>query len=217
MLEARMWQEHTRLGNNEKKRKDCLKLRNQNRGNKTGNKNGNKSGNQTRGTFLLNNCHTSILFYLGADRSFVSSTFSALLDVAPSTLDTSYAVELADGRISETNVVLRGCTLGLLGHPFDIDLIPVELGSLDVIIGMDWLAKYHMLIVCDEKVVRIPYGDEVLIIRGDDCDGRTQVTSKKTKDKSEEKRLEDVLIIREFLEVSPEDLPGLPPTRQVKF
>ncbi|GJX13978.1 putative reverse transcriptase domain-containing protein [Tanacetum coccineum] len=94
-----------------------------------------------------------------------------LLDVAPSTLDTSYAIELADGRISETNVVLRGCTLGLLGHPFDIDLMPVELGSFDIIIGMNWLAKYHALIVCDEKVVRIPYGDEVLIIRGDDCDG----------------------------------------------
>nr|GFC80872.1 putative reverse transcriptase domain-containing protein [Tanacetum cinerariifolium] len=149
--------------------------------------------------------------------SFVSTTSSALLDVAPSTLDTSYAVELADGRTSETNIVLRGCTLGLLGHPFNIDLMPVELGSFDVIIGMDWLAKYHALIVCDEKVVRIPYGDEVLIIRGDNCnDGsklniisctKTQkyiqkgcqvylalVTSKKAEDKSEDKRLEDVPI-----------------------
>ncbi|GJT95276.1 putative reverse transcriptase domain-containing protein [Tanacetum coccineum] len=176
-------------------RKDCPKLRNQNCGNKTGNKNGNKTGNQTggnedtakayaiggggatpdsnvvMGTFLLNNCYASMLFDSGVYRSFVSSTFSALLDVAPSTLDTSYAVELADGRISETNVVLRGCTLGLLGHPFNIDLMPVELGCFDIIIGMDWLAKYHAVIVCDEKVVCIPYGDEVFIIRGDDCDG----------------------------------------------
>nr|GFB84055.1 putative reverse transcriptase domain-containing protein [Tanacetum cinerariifolium] len=144
-----------------------------------------------------------------------STTFSALLDVAPSTLDTSYAVELADGRISETNIVLRGCTLGLLGHPFDIDLLPVELSSFDVIIGMDWLAKYHALIVCDEKVVHIPYGNEVLIIRGDDCDG--EITSKKAEDKSEEKRLEDVPIVREFLKVFPEDLPGLPHVRQVEF
>ncbi|GKB66839.1 putative reverse transcriptase domain-containing protein [Tanacetum coccineum] len=226
-------------------RKDCPKLRNQNRGNKTKNKNGNKTENQiggneatarayaiggggtnpdsnvVTGTFLLNNCYASMLFDSGADRSFVSSTFSALLDVAPSTLDTSYAIELADGRISETNIVLRGCTLGLLGHPFDIDLMPVELGSFDIIIGMDWLAKYHALIVCDEKVVRIPYGDEVLIIRGDDCDGRSksklniisctktqkymekgcqvylaQVTSKKNEDKSEKKRLEDVPIVQ---------------------
>ncbi|GJY32454.1 putative reverse transcriptase domain-containing protein [Tanacetum coccineum] len=175
-------------------RKDCPKLRNQNCGNKTGNKNGNKIENQTggneaaarayaigggganpdsnvvTGTFLLNNCYASMLFDSGADRCFVSSTFSALLDVVPSTLDTSYAVELVDGRISETNIILRGYTLGLLGHSFDIDLMPVKLGSFDVIIGMDWLVKYHALIVCDEKIVRIPYGDEVLIIRGDNYD-----------------------------------------------
>nr|GEU41192.1 putative reverse transcriptase domain-containing protein [Tanacetum cinerariifolium] len=109
-----------------------------------------------------------------ADRSFVSSTFSALLDVAPSTLNTSYAIELVDERILETNVVLRGCTLGLLGHPFNIDLMPVELGSFDIIIGMDLLANYHELIVCDEKVVCIRYEDEVLIIQGDDCDGENR-------------------------------------------
>nr|GEZ46233.1 retrotransposon protein, putative, Ty3-gypsy subclass [Tanacetum cinerariifolium] len=107
-------------------------------------------------------------------RSFVSSTFSTMLDVAPSTLDTSYAVKLADGRISKTNVILRGCTLGLLGHSFDIDLMLIELGSFDVIVSMDWLAKYHVLIVYDEKVVRTPYGDEVLIIRCDGCDGRSR-------------------------------------------
>ncbi|GJT68273.1 putative reverse transcriptase domain-containing protein [Tanacetum coccineum] len=139
-------------------RKDCPKLRNQNRRNKNGNKTGsneatakayaiggggaNLDSNIVTGTFLLNNCYASMLFDSGANRSFVSSTFSALLDVAPSTLDASYAVELADGIISETNVVLRGCTLGLLGHPFKINLMPVELGSFNVIIGMDWLAKY---------------------------------------------------------------------------
>nr|GEU64074.1 putative reverse transcriptase domain-containing protein [Tanacetum cinerariifolium] len=246
--------------NNERKGKDCPKLRNQNRGNQTRNKTGNKTGgnevtvkaytigeggtnpdsNIVTGTFLLNNCYASILFDSGADRSFVSTTFSALLDVAPSTLDTSYVVELADGRILETNIILRGCTLGLLGHQFNIDLMPVELGSFDVIIGMNSLAKYHALIVCDKKVVRIPYGDEVLIIRGDNCDGGSklniisctktqkyiqkgcqvylvQVTSKKAEGKSEDKRLEDVPIIREFPEVFPEDLPRLPPTRQVEF
>nr|GEU99930.1 hypothetical protein [Tanacetum cinerariifolium] len=241
-------------------RKDCPKLRNQNRGNQTRNKTGNKTGgnevtakayaiggggtnpdsNVVTGMFLLNNCYASMLFDSGADRSFVSTTFSALLDVSPSTLDTSYAVELADGRVLETNIVLRGCMLGLLGHPFNIDLMPVKLGSFDIIIGMDWLAKYHAMIICDEKVFRIPYGDEVLIIRGDNCDDGSklniisctktqkyiqkgcqvylaQVTSKKAEDKSEEKQLEDVPIVWEFPEVFPEDLPGLPHARQVEF
>nr|GEX06532.1 reverse transcriptase domain-containing protein [Tanacetum cinerariifolium] len=79
----------------------------------------------------------------------------------------SYAVELANERILENNVILRGCTLGLLGHSFNTDLIHVELSSFDVIIGIDWLAKYHVVIVCDEKIVCIPYGDKVLIIEGD--------------------------------------------------
>nr|GEV56870.1 putative reverse transcriptase domain-containing protein [Tanacetum cinerariifolium] len=138
-------------------RKDCPKLRNQNQGNKTRKKTKNKTrsneattrayaigegrenpdSNVVTCTFLLNNCYVSMLFNSGADRSFVSSTFSDMLDVAPSTLDTSYVVKLTDGRILETNVVLKGCTLRLLGHPFDTDLMPVELGSFDVIIGMD--------------------------------------------------------------------------------
>ncbi|GJR41749.1 putative reverse transcriptase domain-containing protein [Tanacetum coccineum] len=195
-------------------RKDCPKLRNLNRGNKTGNKNGNKTENQTvtklqQGLMPLEEEEEQTPILMASRVRSFSITVMLLY--------TSYAVELADGRISETNVVLRGCTLGLLGHSFDIDLMPVELGSFYVIIGMDWLAKYHALIVCDEKVICIPYGDEVLIIRGDDCDGETQVTSKKTEDKSEEKRLKDVPIVLEFPKVFPEDLPGLPPARKVEF
>ncbi|GJW08269.1 putative reverse transcriptase domain-containing protein [Tanacetum coccineum] len=199
-------------------RSECPKLKNQKARKKTDEARGkayvlgggeaNPDSNIVTGTFLLNNHYASMLFDSGVDKSFVSSTFSALLDVTPSTLDVSYAVEIADGRISETNIVLRGCTLGLLGHPFNIDLMPVELGSFDVIIGMDWLAKHHAVIVYDEKIVRIPYGNEVLIV---------QITKKETKDKSEEKRLEDVPIIRDFPKVFPEDLPRLPPTRQVEF
>ncbi|GKE54261.1 putative reverse transcriptase domain-containing protein, partial [Tanacetum coccineum] len=237
---------------------DCLKLKDQNRENKVGNKNGvgeaggkayvlgggdaNPDSNVVKGTFLLNNHYAFILFDSGADRSFVSTTFSTLLDITPNTLDVSYAVELADGRISKTNTVLRGCTLGLLGHPFDIDLMPVELGSFDAIIDMDWLSNHYAVIVYDEKIVRIPYRDEVLLVQGDGSDKGdksklsiisctktqkyikkgcliflAQVTKKKTGYKSEEKRLEGMSTIQDFPEVFPEDLPGLPPTRQVEF
>ncbi|GJU04392.1 putative reverse transcriptase domain-containing protein [Tanacetum coccineum] len=204
-------------------RSNCPKLKDQNRGNKAGNKNvvgevrgkayvlggrdANPDSNIVKGTFLLNNHYASMIFDSGVDRSFVLTTFTTLLDITPDTLDVSYAVELADERISETNTIFRGCTLGLLGHPFNIDLMPVELGSFDVIIGMDWLVNHYAVIVCDEKIMRIPYRDEVLIV---------QVTKKEIKDKSEEKRLEDVPTVRDFLEVFPEDLPRLPPT-QVKF
>ncbi|GJZ32750.1 putative reverse transcriptase domain-containing protein [Tanacetum coccineum] len=147
---------------------ECPKLKNQTRRNKAGKKTdeargkayvlggggeANPDSNVLTGTFLLNNHYASMLFDSVADRSFVSFAFSALLDVIPSTLDIS--------------------------HLFNIDLMPVELGSFDVIISMDWLANHHVVIVCDEKIVRILYGNEVLIVQ--------------------------------------EDLPGLPPTRQVEF
>ncbi|GKA46770.1 putative reverse transcriptase domain-containing protein [Tanacetum coccineum] len=143
-------------------------------------------------------------------RSFVSNTFSTLLDITPYALDVSYAVELADGRTSETNTVLRGCTLGLLGHPFNIDLMPIDLGSFDVIIGMDWLARNHAVIVYDEKIAQkyMEKGCQLFL---------AQVTVKENKDKSKEKRLEDVLTVRDFPEVFPEDLSGLQPIRQVEF
>ncbi|GJU43414.1 putative reverse transcriptase domain-containing protein [Tanacetum coccineum] len=94
--------------------------------------------------------------------------------------------------------------------------VVTELGSFDVSIGMDWLAKYHAVIVCDEKIVRISFGNEILIIHGDRI-FLAHVTTKKAKDKSEEKRLEYVPIVRDFREVFPEDLSGIPPTRQVEF
>ncbi|GKG49157.1 hypothetical protein Tco_0515609, partial [Tanacetum coccineum] len=65
---------------------------------------------------------------------------------------------------------------------------------------------------CAKKSVRIPWGNEILIVHGDG----THVTMKETEDKSEEKRL-DIPIVRDFLEVFPKDLPVLPPTRQVEF
>ncbi|GKD93364.1 putative reverse transcriptase domain-containing protein [Tanacetum coccineum] len=161
-------------------RNECPKLKNQNRGNKVrkntkeargkaymlGGGEANPDSNIVIGTFLLNNHYASMLFDSSPNRSFVSTAFSTLLDINPGTLDVSYAVELADGRISETNTILRGCTLGLLGHPFNIDLMPVELVSFDIIISIDWLANHHAVIVCDEKIVRIPYVDEVLIVQG---------------------------------------------------
>nr|GFA28917.1 putative reverse transcriptase domain-containing protein [Tanacetum cinerariifolium] len=115
--------------------------------------------------------------------------------------------------------------------------MPVEMGSFDVIIGIDWLVKYHAVIICDEKLVRVPFDNKILIFHGDGSNNGHEsrlniisytkmlkgcliflahVTTKGAEDKSNEKRLEDVPIVQDFPEVFPEDLPGIPPTRQVK-
>nr|GEU84105.1 hypothetical protein [Tanacetum cinerariifolium] len=147
--------------------------------------------NVITGTFLLNNRYATILFDTSADMSFVSITFSSLIDITPTTLENFYDAELADGKIIGVNTIIRGCTLNFMNYPFNIDLMPVPLDSFDVIIGMDWLTKYHGVIICDEKI--------------------------EAKEKSEEKPLEDVRIVKEFPKVFPEDLPGISPARQVEF
>ncbi|GJW37330.1 putative reverse transcriptase domain-containing protein [Tanacetum coccineum] len=136
--------------------------------------------------------------------SFISISLASKLNIPSITIDTFYDIEMADENLVSTNTVIKGCTLTLLNQPFEIDLMPIKLGSFDVVIGMDWLSKYHARILCDEKVVHIPINGETLII---------QVME----NKSDEKRLEDILVVKEFSNVFPEDLPGILPVRQVEF
>ncbi|GJW43074.1 putative reverse transcriptase domain-containing protein [Tanacetum coccineum] len=205
-------------------KKDCTKLKNNNRGNQArnggattrayivGNAGKNPDSNIVTGTFLLNNRYASILFDTGADRSFVSTAFSSLIDIVPTALDHDYDVKLADGKIIRVNTIIRACTLNFLNHPFNIDLMLIELGSFDVIIGMDWLVKYHAVIVCDEKIVRIPFANELLIIHGDGSNN------------GQESRLNIIsctktqkYLLKECDVFLAHDLPGILPTRQVEF
>ncbi|GKB63524.1 putative reverse transcriptase domain-containing protein [Tanacetum coccineum] len=206
-------------------KRDCPKLKNKDGGNrnaqgwvyavgnakKRGNASGNPNSNVVTGTFLLNNHYASILFDTGADRSFISTTFSSLIDIVPAPLDNSFDVELVDGKI----------------------------------VGIDTsyeLRRYHAVIVCDEKLVQVPYRNETLTF----CDNESsnereswfpvisyskaqeyiakgcqvfwaRISAKKEEDKSEGKQIKDVPIVRDFPDVFPEDLPGLPPARPVEF
>nr|GEU51914.1 hypothetical protein [Tanacetum cinerariifolium] len=169
-------------------KRDCPKLKNKNEGNrntqgwvyavgnaeKNGNAPINPDSNVVTGTFLLNNHYASILFDTGADRSFISIAFSSLVNIDPTSLGSSYDVELADGKILGIDTIIRGCTINFLNHPFNIDLMLVELGSFDVIIRMDWLRRCHAVIVCDEKLVQIPYGNETLTFRGNESNNERE-------------------------------------------
>ncbi|GJY69766.1 putative reverse transcriptase domain-containing protein [Tanacetum coccineum] len=160
--------------------------------------------NIVTGTFSLNNHYATMLFDTGADYSFVSTTFVPLLDIEPSSLcegcrdfykkfynsiGFSYEIEIASGQLVEINKVIRGCKLEIEGHTFDIDLIPFGHRSFDVIIGMDRVYGERP----EEKVKRL--------------------MSAKTK----EPKLKDIAIVRNFSEVFPDDLSGLPSSREVEF
>nr|GEZ36431.1 putative reverse transcriptase domain-containing protein [Tanacetum cinerariifolium] len=142
----------------------------------------------------------------GSDKSFINASLTHLFDIEPKRISTSYEVELADVRIISTNTVLKGCTLNLVNHQFESDLIPIELGTFDVIIGMDCLVAFDAIIVCGKKEARKYIEREYHLFLAHVFE----------KEKSE-KRLEEVSVIRDFPKVFPNDLPGLPPPRQVEF
>nr|GEY82516.1 putative reverse transcriptase domain-containing protein [Tanacetum cinerariifolium] len=171
--------------------------------------------NVVAGMFLLNDHYACILFDSGAEKSFVSSMLTPFIDIASTFLNTSYEVELADGNVVSTNTVLRGCTLALYDHRFKINLLLTRLGSFDVIISMDWLSYHRAVIDCYEKIVRIPLPNgEILEVQGERPEKNPGSLACI---KADEKKLDDIRVVRHFPGVFPNDLSGLPPVREIEF
>ncbi|GJZ85427.1 putative reverse transcriptase domain-containing protein, partial [Tanacetum coccineum] len=103
----------------------------------------------------------------------------------------------------------KGPNVVTVNYIFEIDLMPIELGMFDIIISMDWLVKHDAIIVCGEKVIRIPYGNKTLIVEGEKGGSRLKIISCI--------KAQDVPVIHDFPKVFPEELQGLPPPRQVEF
>ncbi|GKB96877.1 putative reverse transcriptase domain-containing protein [Tanacetum coccineum] len=149
--------------------------------------------NVVTGMFLLNNRYASVLFDSGFDRSFMDTKFSSMLNIELVKIRASYEVELADGRVVSMNTVLKGCSYTLWKQ--DVDTLTVESDK-----GVSRLK----VISCIKARKYVERGFHLFM---------AHVTEKKLK----EKPLEDVPIIHDFPEVFPDDLPRLPPPRQVEF
>ncbi|KAD5960497.1 hypothetical protein E3N88_11969 [Mikania micrantha] len=149
--------------------------------------------------------------------------------------DPNVITELADGKLIETQHIIKGCVLTLADHQLVIDLMPVTLGSFDVVIGMDWLSANHAEIVCNDKIVRVtlPSGKHISI-QGERCGiplnimscmkarkymqkGYTAILALISEQPKKERKIEDIAVVRDLLEVFSEDLPGLSPMRKVEF
>ncbi|GKD68903.1 putative reverse transcriptase domain-containing protein [Tanacetum coccineum] len=171
--------------------------------------------NIVTGTFTLNNHFATTLFDSGADYSFVSPTFIPLLGLEPNDLGFRYEIEIASGQLVEIDKIIKGCKLEIEGHVFDIDLIPFGHGGFDVIIGMDWLSNYKAEIICHEKVVRIPLSDgNVLRVLGERPEEKVRLLMSA---KANERKQEDIVVVRDFPRVFPDDLSELPPIREIEF
>ncbi|GKD98765.1 putative reverse transcriptase domain-containing protein [Tanacetum coccineum] len=118
--------------------------------------------------------------------------------IEPSELGFRYEIEIASGQLVEIDKVIKGCTLEIKGHVFDIDLIPFGHGSFDVIIGMDWLSNHKAKIICHEKVVRIPLLDgKVLRVLGDRPEEKARFLMSV---KASDKKQGEIVVVRDFLD-----------------
>nr|GEZ22385.1 putative reverse transcriptase domain-containing protein [Tanacetum cinerariifolium] len=167
-------------------KRDCPKLNNKNGGN----------GNAQGWVYAVGNAERNGNVAGNSDSNVIT--------------DNHYDVELADGKIVGINTIIRGCTLNFLNHPFTIDLMPIELGSFDAIIGMDWLRRHHAVIMCDEKLVRVPFRNKTLVFRGAKSyigrESRLTISATKEDDKSEGKRVKYIDLI-----------PGAAPVARVPY
>nr|GEU59575.1 reverse transcriptase domain-containing protein [Tanacetum cinerariifolium] len=138
-------------------------------------------------------------------KSFMDTRFSSMLDIDPVKIGASYVVELADGRVVSTNTVLKGCSLNLVNHVFEIDLMLIELGTFNVIIvESDNGVSRLKVIYCIKARKYVERGCHLFLAHV-------------TEEKSKEKQMEDVPMIHDFPEVFPKELPRLPPPRHVEF
>ncbi|GJV23029.1 putative reverse transcriptase domain-containing protein [Tanacetum coccineum] len=129
--------------------------------------------------------------------------------------DNTYEIKIASGQLVEIDKVIKDCKLEIEGHVFDIDLIPFGNGSFDVIIGMDWLSNYKAELICHEKVVRILLPDDkVLRVLGERLEEKARLLMSA---KASDKKQEEIVVVRDFPEVFPDDLSGLPPIREIEL
>ncbi|KAI3696894.1 hypothetical protein L6452_29499 [Arctium lappa] len=193
------------------------------------------SADVVSGTFLINSVPARILFDTGASFSFVSELFRQKISMPTTSLEDALVVEIADGRQVLIHEVLKQCALSIEGREFPIDLLPMSIGGFDVVIGMDWLSNNQAEFVCSKKMIRLPNpSGEVVVIYGEKRKGDVAIiTMAKARKclvkgcssflayvidaKLEKSKLEDVKIVQEYSDVFPDDLPGLPPDRQVEF
>ncbi|KAI3827688.1 hypothetical protein L1987_01771 [Smallanthus sonchifolius] len=144
----------------------------------------------------------------------------------PTLLEARYTIEIADGQIIEATHIIKGCKLEMVGHKHDIDLMPVTLGSFDVIVIMDWSYKNQTEVICCEKIVGLPLPNrETLSVQGEKSDavvgiisfikaekclrkGYTAILDLVAEQPSEEKKIDHIRIIRDYPKIFPEDLPS---------
>ncbi|KAI3783390.1 hypothetical protein L1987_42470 [Smallanthus sonchifolius] len=185
------------------------------------------------GTFLVNEFYARVLFDSGANQSFIDHRFCRLLNNTLAKLDKKYVVETTNDDLVQIYKVLNDCNITLSGHVIPAQLLPMTLAGFDIVLGMDWLASNQARILCDKKAIelRSPQGN-IMTIHGDKLSNSVGIISMLKVIKylrkgclaylvsvttHTRKKIEDEPVVTKFSDVFPDELPGIPPEREVEF
>ncbi|GKU98441.1 hypothetical protein SLEP1_g11449 [Rubroshorea leprosula] len=158
------------------------------------------------GTLPVNSDFAHVLFDLGASHSFIARSYVLKRALPVDTSDCELHVDTPLGGVMTTRDVCRTVNIYIDDRQLGVSLFVLDLSDFDIILGMDWLSKHFASIDCQRKWARkyLVNGCQGFLVSVTDA---SSVTS----------RLEDIPVVREFPDVLPEDLPGLPPDREVEF
>ncbi|XP_070003695.1 uncharacterized protein [Nicotiana sylvestris] len=145
--------------------------------------------------------HNQIGHGAGSTFSYVTSYFAINLGLEPEQLSEPFLVSTLVGESVKVTRVYRGCIVSVQGCNTKADLIELEMVDFDVIMGMDWLSSCYAMLDCHAKIFRFQFPNEEVLEWKE----------------SGPPALQSVPIVREFPEVFPDDLPGLPPERIIDF
>jgi hypothetical protein len=163
------------------------------------------------GEYLVNSTLATVLFDSGASHSFISSNFVKKNKIPTVLLKTPLLTRTPEGDIN----CQLGCPrvrINLSGVEFLADLVVLKSGGIDVILGMDWLSRHNGLIGCTDKVVHLTNPEGVQVI----CHTRDSKFNPMMFS-MEAKPLEGAPVVNEYPDVFPEELPGMPPDRDIEF
>ncbi|MDV3145732.1 MAG: retroviral-like aspartic protease family protein [Sweet potato little leaf phytoplasma] len=157
-----------------------------------------------KGICFVNENPCEVLFDSGATHSFISFDCAKKLELPIVKVSYKLIVSTPTSPSVITSQMCPNCILKVLDPDFKIDLICLPLHHLDVILGMDWMSHNHVIIDCHKKTISINSTETPNLV----------LTTLEVTLVSE---IDQILVVREFPEVFPDDIPGLPPTREVEF
>ncbi|XP_075486417.1 uncharacterized protein LOC142526027 [Primulina tabacum] len=187
------------------------------------------------GTIFIQQVPGYVFFDCGATHSFMSKRFAKKLGCKPEKLNEPFRIAKPTSRAIETHGIYRDCKISISNQTFSADLIQFIMVDFDIILGMDWLAKNNAMVDCKGKKVKlITPNQEEFVYQGQPKERKSLLSSsqawramKSGEDiylamvsevrEEVEMKLEDILIVREFPDVFPEELSGTVPNREVEF